>query len=95
MLTDEELEQLDFACKQTSQSAAETLVKIVKRKGPSHEVDFLSALKASMKFDPHQGHVAIIAALEEALVHPELALTVDESDEGKVMLLWLASLAIS
>lgn len=66
LLTDDELERLDFACKESSQSGAETLIKLVKRKGPGHEDDFLSALKDSMKFDPHQGHASIIAAMEAA-----------------------------
>lgn len=67
LLTDEEFERLDSVCHQTTQSAVETLVKIIKRKGPNHEVGFLSALKDSMEFDPHQGHVEIIAALEKSL----------------------------
>lgn len=70
LLTDEELERL--SCHQTSQSAVEALVKIIKRKGPNHELGFLSALKDSMEFDPHQGHVEVIAALEASL-----AMTVD------------------
>ena len=65
LLTDDEFERLDFACSRSSQQAAETLIQMVKRKGPSHEEDFIEALKESTKFDPHQGHFAIIAALEQ------------------------------
>lgn len=64
LLTDDELERLDLACSQSSQNGAETLIKILKRKGPSHEKSFLSVLKESMEFDPHQGHLGIISALE-------------------------------
>lgn len=71
LLTDEESERLDFVSSQTSQSAIETLVKIVKRKGPSHETEFLSALKDSMKFDPHQGHVTVISVLEKVLLNQQ------------------------
>ncbi len=70
LLTDEELEQLQ--CAQTPQTAVETLIKIVKRKGPNHEREFLSVLKESMKVDPHQGHISVIAALEEVLAKQEL-----------------------
>lgn len=74
LLTDDELERLDLACSQSSQSGAETLVKMLKRKGPCHEGHFLSALKDSMEFDPHQGHHGIISALEAV---------VEETDQGK------------
>ena len=67
LLTDDELERLDLACNQSSQNAAETLIKILKRKGPNHEGHFLSALKESMLVDPHQGHLDIISALEEVV----------------------------
>lgn len=52
LLTDEELERLDFACSQSSQCDTETLVEMLKRKGPRHEEYFLSALRDSMEFDP-------------------------------------------
>jgi hypothetical protein len=70
LLTDDELERLDSVCSQSSQSAAETLVKMLKRKGPNHEKEFLSALRDSMETDPHQGHVGIISALEEVVEEP-------------------------
>lgn len=79
LLTDEELERL--SCHQTSQSAVEALVKIIKRKGPNHEVGFLSALKESMKLDPHQGHVEVIAALEDSLAMTDTDL-MEEPEQG-------------
>lgn len=82
LLTDEELEQLQ--CTETSQTTAETLIKILKRKGPNHERELLSVLKDSMKLDPHQGHISVIADLEEALAKQELTKLMEhpESDEG-------------
>ena len=86
LLTDEEFEYLSSANRKTSQSAVETLVHFIKRKGPSHELDFLSALKNSMQFDPHQGHVEVIAALEESLAleagRAGDMLPVEESEQG-------------
>ena len=84
LLTDEESEKLDLLCHKTSQSAVETLIKIIKRKGPNHELEFLSTLKDSMQFDPHQGHVEVIAALEECLStnDRELTLTAEELEQG-------------
>lgn len=83
LLTDEELEQLH--CCPTQQTAVELLVKIVKRKGPSHEKDFLSILKDSMTIDPHQGHFSVISSLEEVLKKRELAKVMEypEFDDGK------------
>ena len=83
LLTDEELEQLQ--CTATSQTTAETLIKILKRKGPNHDRELLSALKDSMELDPHQGHISIIADLEEALAKQELTKFMEqpESDEGE------------
>lgn len=89
LLTDEELEQLH--CCQTQQTAVEALVKIVKRKGPNHERDFLSVLKDSMEVDPHQGHISVIAALEDVLTKQELAKIMEdpEFDQGKCYLYYL------
>ena len=74
LLTDDELERLDFASSKGSQCGVEALIKIIKRKGPCHEEDFLSVLKDSMEFDPHEGHAIIIAALEKNMVEGTILL---------------------
>ena len=67
MLTEDEFEMLNITPGNTTQQAVENLIKILKRKGPSHEHQFLAVLKLSMEKDPHQGHASIIQALEDRL----------------------------
>ena len=87
LLTDDEYERLQISPQNTSQDAVEKLVRFLKRKGPDHEVRFLSALKRSMNDQEHSGHEYIIQQLTEILTNSE-SLIVDTSLHGE-FILWV------
>ena len=68
LLTEAELEQVEYSPANPRDQAIDKLVSILKTKGPHHAEVFLEVLKLSLQQDDsHLGHVHLRERLEEAI----------------------------